>query len=294
MADLQGTNITAPVRPYTDQDPIPTHYANEGLGGHHQKDTLAARDAILPERRLRGMTCFVEEDGVTYTLVGGVLNQHWTDTGLPLAGRTTVLESAVTALQHQPLVITGLTVTPSLVETGTTVTSVAFAWGRNRVPASLAFDQGVGAVVPPTLTALTAGVSITADVADTVFTLTADDGTGYPGHEATATAVLRFQQRMRWGSAVAASLSSAAILALPGSAFATGRARAFTVAGEGGYVYFAYPASFGQATVRVGGMATTAFIVEEVLFTNASGHSEPYLVYRSAAVQHGTLSIELL
>ena len=76
-----GTLVGAPIRPNDARDPIPSAYANEVLGGHHQVATIAERDSIISERRVEGMLCTVLDDGngnpKTYQLLGGISNSDW-------------------------------------------------------------------------------------------------------------------------------------------------------------------------------------------------------------------------
>lgn len=77
MANNIGTLVTSPIRPQGELDQFPTAHANELLGGHHQVILLAERNAIPVSRRLAGMTCYVEEAGATYQLIGGIDNTNW-------------------------------------------------------------------------------------------------------------------------------------------------------------------------------------------------------------------------
>lgn len=64
--DLNGTNVAAPVVPFSTQDIFPTHYAQYGKGGWRSvstKDDL--RD--IPSARLEyGMVVYVETEDVAY------------------------------------------------------------------------------------------------------------------------------------------------------------------------------------------------------------------------------------
>lgn len=74
MSDLKGTNLAAPVVPYTSEDTYPTHFALYGQGGMRTVKTMAERDSISPERREEGMLVYVIEDPSevhTYQLVNG-------------------------------------------------------------------------------------------------------------------------------------------------------------------------------------------------------------------------------
>jgi len=68
MANLRGTNVSAAVVPFTDQDRYATHEDIYGKGGYRVVETLAARNAISSERRKVLMKVSVTEDGKTYTL----------------------------------------------------------------------------------------------------------------------------------------------------------------------------------------------------------------------------------
>jgi len=88
MAQNIGTLVGAAIRPIDDTMPIPSAYAFEINGGHHQVATLAARNSIIVERRQWGMLCTVYNDptssnNATYQLKRGNYsnvitdNQNW-------------------------------------------------------------------------------------------------------------------------------------------------------------------------------------------------------------------------
>lgn len=64
--DLNGTNVAAPVVPFSDYDIFPTHYAQYGRGGWRSVKTIEDRDTI-PYRRLEhGAVVYVEETDTAY------------------------------------------------------------------------------------------------------------------------------------------------------------------------------------------------------------------------------------
>lgn len=68
MAEIKGTNITAPIAPFTTDDIYPTHYAEYGKGGYRTLETKSDLDNI-PEARLEiGMLVYVKEDSKIYQL----------------------------------------------------------------------------------------------------------------------------------------------------------------------------------------------------------------------------------
>lgn len=84
MTALPGTNVAAPILPYTDADDYATHDALYGKGGFRSVATLAARDAIPAKRRVSGMRVRVTADGTPANNVDWELGADlttWTDVG---------------------------------------------------------------------------------------------------------------------------------------------------------------------------------------------------------------------
>lgn len=69
MAQIQGTNVIAPVVPYSTADVHPTHDAAYGRGGYRSCATHAERDAIPYPRRVAGMLVYTANDGKTWRLL---------------------------------------------------------------------------------------------------------------------------------------------------------------------------------------------------------------------------------
>lgn len=194
------------------------------------------------------------------------------------------LQDQINTLSHVPMDITSLANTVGTAEIGSTVSSVTFNWTRNKVPATLSFDQGIGSITASLLT-LTQSVNITGT---TTYTLTANDGTAYTGNSDTASTTVTFSHKAYWGTSASTSLNSAGVLGLATNTFTTTRARSFVIDGGGQYLYYAYPASFGAATFTVNGLLSTAWTLSVLSFTNASGNTTNFNVYRSDTIQNGT------
>jgi len=84
MSNIQGTNLAAPVVPYSSLDTFPTHLATYGKGGHRTVNTIIERNAISIARRELLMTVAVIEDGNTYKLISNpttatTVNVDWID-----------------------------------------------------------------------------------------------------------------------------------------------------------------------------------------------------------------------
>lgn len=99
-----------------------------------------------------------------------------------------------------------------------------------------------------------------------------------------------------WGLSASTTITDAEILALS-SELATSRVQTrndFNPTGQ--YIYFAYPASFGLATIKFNGyIATSAFQMTPRPFVNAYQHEEAYYIYRTQFVQTSPdIDIEVL
>lgn len=73
---LIGTNVIAPVVPFSTTDAHPSHDARYGRGGYRTVASAAERDAIPAPRREHGMLVFVELDRAVWQL--GEDLQTWT------------------------------------------------------------------------------------------------------------------------------------------------------------------------------------------------------------------------
>lgn len=82
MSDLKGTNIAAPIVPFTSEDTYPTHDSLYGKGGFKTVSTMLDRDSI-PLKRLSSPTlCYVKETELFYEWDG----TSWIDKILSVKG----------------------------------------------------------------------------------------------------------------------------------------------------------------------------------------------------------------
>ena len=77
MAQIRGTNISAPIVPQTDEDIFPSHEALYGKGGWRTVQTVAERNAIPELRRELYMIVSVVANDTLYTLKTGLTNTDW-------------------------------------------------------------------------------------------------------------------------------------------------------------------------------------------------------------------------
>lgn len=77
MTAIPGTNVIAPIVPFSTQDEYPSHEAAYGRGGYRTVATTAARDAIPALRREAGMLVYVVDGGKIWKLAADL--SAWTE-----------------------------------------------------------------------------------------------------------------------------------------------------------------------------------------------------------------------
>ena len=181
--------------------------------------------------------------------------------------------------------ITNFTNNIGTVEKGRTITNVNLTWSLNKQVNSLSIS-GIGNINSSATSYNITNTSITSDKS---YTLTANDGT----NSVSATTSIVFRQKIYYGTNSNTVLTNSDILNL-NSQFAISRVLNKNIDGNGEYIYFAYPSSFGAATFKINGLISTAWEQSTINFTNASGFTENYIIYRSTSIQYGTgISIEI-
>ena len=69
MSNLPGTNVIAPIVPFSEVDKYPTHDAKYGKGGYRTVASAAQRNQITFARRELGMAVRTLNDNVVWILV---------------------------------------------------------------------------------------------------------------------------------------------------------------------------------------------------------------------------------
>lgn len=115
----------------------------------------------------------------------------------------------------------------------------------------------------------------------------------------SSTASIVYRNKIYWGSTNSTtSFSSANILALAGASVGSGneltdtRIRSFNgIDGNGEYLVFALPTSFGTPSFVTNGMINTAFTKTEINFTNSYSYAASYSVWYSNTVQNSPINL---
>lgn len=179
------------------------------------------------------------------------------------------------------------------VENGTTVNNVNLSWTYSKEPTSLTLD---GTQVAKTNNVYNKSIALT-DLglkANKTWTLVAKDARNA---SSTKTTSVIFTDKRYWGVGTvtaASEANSAFVLGLGGNELAWNRNKDFTVnAGAGQYIYYAIPAAWGTPTFFVGGFEGGFDLLSKFNFTNASGYTTSYNVYKSGNANLGQTTVNV-
>ena len=173
-------------------------------------------------------------------------------------------------------------------EIGSTRATTTLTWVWNKNIQSQSLNQGIGSLAP----ALRTYTYNTAISADTTFTITGSDGQT----SKSASTSVKFLPKRYWGVSAKTSLTDEEIIALS-SELSTTRVQTRTFDCSGGkYFYFAIKTSYCNGIAfKVGGLSFSDMLVETRNFTNASGYTDSYNVYRVNNIQTGSeIQVEVL
>lgn len=110
----------------------------------------------------------------------------------------------------------------------------------------------------------------------------------------TSRSSFNFKHKRYFGVAeVPAEYNSNFILGLSGKEFCTGRTKnSFSLtAGAGQYMFYCFPATYGTPTFNVGGFDGGFELAATIDFTNASGNTTSFVIWKSENANLGTQSI---
>ena len=122
------------------------------------------------------------------------------------------------------------------------------------------------------------------------FTLTIGDGQNTTSKDIS----IEFRNKIYYGSSVIPSnFNSAFILGLSNKQFATGKSGSFDITvGSNEYGFIAFPSSFGTlSSVKIGGFDTDVISCGTISFTNASGGTTNYNIYRTGRHSLGAITM---
>ena len=171
-------------------------------------------------------------------------------------------------------------------EIGSTIIApITFNWSLNKAVVNQTISD-IGNIPVGTFAAQY-NTSITSNK---TFTLTVSDN---KNKTATRSITFSFMYPKYYGAVVEPDIyDNDFILNLSGYKLASSKNGTFNVnAGTNEYIYFCIPTKWGTPTFNVGGFDGGFFKVAEINFTNKSGHTEPYSIWRSDNLSLGSQSV---
>lgn len=223
-------------------------------------------------------------DFVAGTPEGAILKRVGTQ-----VGEVTAIPESLIVTNH---VLSTFSNTAGITELGGTVNNFSLNWTYNRNgddPTSQTINQGIGSVATNLRTYAVVGAGLTSN---TTYNISAigDDSTA-----SNRNTTVTFRLKRYWGAYDQLITTDAQVLAnLSDEEFATSVATTKTfnpsLGNPPNYLYFCYPASFGSpSSTLIGGFTFTDYTQTTIVgFTNASGHSEDYILLRTNPQYSGT------
>lgn len=190
------------------------------------------------------------------------------------------IESLLADIMH-PLVITS-SASPSVVELGRQITQVVLSWTYNK---NIAMQLMEGISLDPSLRSYNYSTPLTASK---TFTLTATTTSGSP---VTKTTAINFYNGVYYGRSSSIVYNNNLIQSLT-QVLSDSRSRTITVtAAAGEYIYYCLPSRLGIPVFTVSGFIGGFSKVATTNFTNNSGYTESYDVYKSDNIGLGSTTI---
>lgn len=191
-------------------------------------------------------------------------------------------------LQYIPIEILASSNNIGVAEKGSTLNELTLKWQLNKDPETILMNGQVR-VDLKTLRSLT--LKDMALTADKTFMLQVTDEKGKTAQKNTSVV---FQNGVYYGvSEIPEEVNNTFILSLSRSLQGS-RTKTFrTTSTEGQYVWYAFPSRYGTPVFNVGGFDGGFTKAASISFTNASGYTEEYAVYRSDNSNLGTKTIKV-
>ena len=190
-------------------------------------------------------------------------------------------QEALNELLYVPLTINLTSNKPTTIEKGTIIDSVIFSWSYNKDITSQKFNNQALEV------SVRSFAYNTPFNTNKSFKLEANDGKG----DFSKSISFNFLNGRYWGVSNASTYDSDFIKSLS-KELSSSRNKTFTVnCGEGQHIFYCVPTSFGNCSFKVGGFEGGFNKVNTIQFTNASGYTENYDIYKSTNSNLGNTTV---
>ena len=190
-------------------------------------------------------------------------------------------------VQYTQIQITSFTNNANVAEMGSTVNTVVLNWNYNKRPKGVKLDGASVDVNLKTKTIEGAGIK-----GDKTYTLEATDERNT---KATKTTSINFLNGVYYGvgTAVDGGINNGFVKGLT-KTLSGNKAKTFTVNAERGkYIYYALPKRLGTPVFFVGGFEGGFVLEKNFNYTNPSGYTESYDVYKSTNAGLGSTKVEV-
>ena len=205
-----------------------------------------------------------------------------------MSDKITTLESQIADILYKPVSITSFDHNKGTVERGVTITDVTLSWTTNKTPTTLTLD-GEFLDVALTSKALS-NLTITWDSNQT-WTLVATDERGESNSKTTS---ITFYNGVYYGAAIAPDSYDSNFIVGLNKKLRGNKLSSFEAnADEGEYIYYCLPTRYGACSFKVGGFEGGFTLLSTLAFTNASGYTEDYYIYRSDNSSLGHTTVEV-
>lgn len=191
------------------------------------------------------------------------------------------VKDALDKLLYVPLSISLISNKPTTLEIGTTIDSVVFSWVYNKNIVSQKFNNES---LEANLRSYTYNSSFNSNKS---FKLEANDGEG----DFSKSISFNFLNGRYWGVSNSDIYDSDFVKSLS-KELASNKNKTFTVnCGEGQHIFYCVPATFGNCNFKVGGFEGGFTKVDTIQFTNSSGFTESYDIYKSTNSNLGNTTV---
>lgn len=215
---------------------------------------------------------------------GANINDNTTSTTATWSSQK-INEELAKIASYKEINIDSLSVSPSVAEIGSTVSTAAVTWNLNKVPKTLTL---AGTSLTPAQSGTKNYSSVSSDRS---WTLTATDD---KGATASKTITLPFHNGVYYGVGTARiSYDSNFVRGLT-KTLRGSKLPSFSVnAGDNEYIYYCLPTRnpYGSCNFTVNGFTGGFTLVDTISFTNASGYTENYYIYRSDNANLGSTAV---
>lgn len=219
---------------------------------------------------------------------------------LPLSSNDVIyngltLTEVIDQLLYVPLSIATFTTSTLNYEIGTILSSLSVTWSYNKNIVQQTIT-GPNVISPTLLNSDRSKLLLLNNInSNTDITLTADDNLTDSNAAKTKVLSLKFLNKIYYGKAlIPGSFNSSFILSLQGS-LASNKTKSFQAdAGANEYIWYCIPHSFGTPLFKMNGFDGGMSLVTSITFTNASGYSSLYDIYRSNNPFLGLTNVDAL